>query len=267
MKKKPILTVILVAFNEPKKLINKAIDSILKQSFSDFEFLIVNESSNKETTNAIQEKSSSDKRIKVIKTDKVGSFSKSLNHGLKNAKGIYIARMDPDDIADKLRFEIQINFLENNPKYSVVGSAMRIINSDDKIISTRSYPSNSLPLKIWTLFRNPIAHPTVMFRKSIVDKGLFYDENFPKAEDLEFWLRLMKNNFKFYNLKSYLLNYRLVGTYSDKRFGDNFKYNLKARKKNFSLKDPLFSGISLVFAKLYTLIPRNIMEIMYRIIK
>lgn len=264
--REPSVSIILVAFNEPKYLIEKAINSIIAQTYSDFEFLIIDESFKKETINLIKEKASNDKRIKILKTDKFGFFSNSLNRGLKEAKGKFIARMDPDDISYKSRIELQVKFLEENPKYSVVGSAMEIIDKNGNHVSYRKYPKSSFNLRIWTLLRNPLAHPTVMVRRSIIDKGFLYDETFPKAEDLELWLRLINKGFKIYNLDSFLLKYRIIGNPSDKRFGENFKYNFKARKKNFSWRYPIFSLISLVFAKIYFFLPKKIIDIFYKLI-
>ena len=262
----PSVSIILVAFNEPEYLIEKAINSIIDQTYSDFEFLIVDESSEKETINLIKEKALTDKRIRIIRTNKFGFFSNSLNSGFKEAKGNYIARMDPDDISHKSRIEMQVKFLKENPKYSVVGSSMIIIDKNGDEVSYRKYPNSLFNLRIWSLFRNPLAHPTVMMRRSIIDKGFLYDETFPKAEDLELWLRLMKNGFKIYNIDSFLLKYRIIGNPSDKRLGENFKYNFKARKKNFSWRYPIFSLISLFFAKIYCLLPKKIIDIFYKLI-
>lgn len=267
MIKQPLVSVIMVAFNEPKNLINQAIDSILNQSLTDFEFIIVDESSNKETIYAIKKRSLEDNRIKILHSNQIGFFSKSLNFGLKNAKGIFIARMDPDDVSHKSRLKKQVHFLENNPKYSLVGSAVNIIDINGKKISSRSYPSSSIKLRIWSLFRNPLAHPTVMFRRSIIDQGYFYDDNFSKAEDLELWLRLMKKDFKFYNLQNHLLSYRTLDNFSSKRAGDNFKYNYKARKKNFSWKSFIPDFISLFFSKIYSLLPIIFVKTAYKILE
>jgi glycosyltransferase involved in cell wall biosynthesis len=263
----PIVSVILATFNEPKGLILESIDSILNQSLKDLELLIVDDSTNNETKTAIDQRSQSDERIKVHRSNKVRGFAKSLNIGLKNARGKYIARMDADDIALRPRLDIQVKFLEENPKYSLLGGSMNIIDENGKIISKRDYPRSSLGLKLWTILRNPMAHPTVMMRRSIIDNGYFYDEEFPKAEDLELWLRLMRNNFKIYNLRDVLVNYRIIGNLSTKRVGENFIYNYKARCKNFSWRSPFSGLISLFIAKIYTLLPKYVVSRAYSLRK
>ena len=148
-----------------------------------------------------------------------------------------------------------------------IGSCLAAYLSDSfSVITIDKYPKSSFNLRIWTLLRNPLAHPTVMVRRSIIDKGFLYDETFPKAEDLELWLRLINNGFKIYNLDSFLLKYRIIGNPSDKRFGENFKYNFKARKKNFSWRYPIFSFLSLVIAKIYFFLPKKIFDIFYKLI-
>ena len=267
MDDKPIVSVILVAFNEERRLIEESIESILRQTFRDFELLIIDDSTNHQTIEVIDEKSGLDNRIKVLRTNKNKYFSKALNYGLRNAVGKYIARMDPDDISHESRLQLQVSFLEKNHSYSIIGSAIKIINENGLVISSRKYPKSPIMLKLWSLFRNPLAHPTVMMRRDIIDQGFLYDEEFAKAEDLELWLRLMKNNYKIYNLQESLLKYRLIGNYSDKRFGENFEYNFRARRKNFSWRRPVSGLISLAFAKMYNLLPKSFIDTVYKFTK
>jgi len=267
MQDEPIVSVILVAFNEDSRLLEESINSITQQTLKNIELIIVDDSTEQRTIETINKKSYIDERIKVYRTDEKKLFSQALNLGLKNANGKYIARMDPDDISHPLRLESQVSFLENNPGYSLVGSAINIIDENGSEISFRKYPKSPMALKLWSIFRNPLAHPTVMMRRSIIDQGFLYDENFSKAEDLELWLRLMKNNHKIYNLEQSLLSYRVVGNFSDKRFGENFQYNFRARRKNFSWRKPISGVISLVFAKMYTFLPKRFIDAAYKITK
>ncbi|KAA6306833.1 hypothetical protein EZS27_041503, partial [termite gut metagenome] len=231
---KPLISVVMATFNEPVEYITASIKSILEQTYSNLEFIIADDSINIDTIEAINS-FAKDKRIKIIRKNYRMGFVKALNEGLKVAKGEYIARMDGDDISEKNRLYTQLKFLESHKDIDVLGGAMNIINENENIISKRNYPINNIWLLIWTIFRNPLAHPSVMFRRKIIDLNFFYDESFCKAEDLEFWLRLRKNNFKITNISQVLLNYRVVGDLSTKRIGENFKFNYKARIKNLSI--------------------------------
>ncbi|MBI51977.1 MAG: glycosyltransferase [Chloroflexi bacterium] len=267
MQDEPIVSVILVAFNEDVRLLKRSINSITQQTLKNIELIIVDDSTEQKTVDIINQISSMDHRIKVLRTEEKKIFSQALNLGLEKAKGKFIARMDPDDISHPIRLESQVDFLENNPRYSIVGSAIQIIDENGLEISSRKYPKSSSALKLWSIFRNPLAHPTVMMRRGIIDEGFLYDEDFSKAEDLELWLRLMNNNHKIYNLEQFLLSYRVVGNFSDKRFGENFQYNFLARRKNFSWRKPISGAISLVFAKMYTFVPKRLIDSAYKITK
>jgi glycosyltransferase EpsE len=258
----PVVTVVMATYNEPEKIICQSIKSILNQTLSDFEFLIIDDSTSKETVDAING-FKQDPRIRIIREPERLGFVKALNTGLRNARGKYIARMDGDDIAMLNRLELQVAFLDKNLKYSVIGGAMNIIDYQGNITSHRSYPSSSFKLAAWTIFRCPIAHPTAMFRKSIIDRGYFYDENFRKAEDIEFWLRLMKNGIVLSNLSETILNFRVTEDLSIKRTKEHYRFYFKARIKNFSWKHPVRSTLSAVVTKSYLLLPNFIVKKIY----
>lgn len=258
----PVVSVVMATFNESAEIIKKSIESILNQTFTNFELLIIDDST-KEETKMVIDSFSEDVRVRVIRGKKRIGFAKGLNLGFSQAKGQYIARIDGDDISIKNRLELQVNYLKKHPNISVVGGSMYIINETDQIISKRKYPTSKLMLKCFSTFRNPLAHPTVMIRKVCVDKGFYYDESFCKAEDLELWLRLQKNGYHIANMPIFLINYRICGDLSLKRTSDNWVYNLKARTKNFSRKDPLFSIIGIIISFVYTKLPKTIIRATY----
>jgi len=260
----PLVSVVMATYNEPKEVIRLAINSILQQTFTDLELLIIDDSTNTETINTINELAI-DKRVVIIREEKRIGFVKALNIGLRMAKGIYIARMDGDDIAEKKRFELQVSFLKNNLRFSVVGGSMNIINENGNITSQRTYPTSSFQLNLWSIYRNPLAHPTVMFRRDIVDDGFFYDERFVKCEDLEFWLRLKKKGFRLYNLPDVLLNFRVNDDLIGKRTGEHLIYNYKARYLNFSWKSPISCLLSLIISKAYIILPKYLVKKAYAI--
>jgi glycosyltransferase involved in cell wall biosynthesis len=254
----------MATFNEPPIFIVQAVQSILNQSLDDFELLLIDDSTNTDTIAAIDTLVKSDSRIQLIRGQERFGFVKGLNIGLKQARGKYIARMDGDDVSRLNRFELQVAFLENNPDIAVVGGTMDIINKAGKITSHRNYATTFSQVILFTLMRNPLAHPTVMFRREVVEKGFYYDETFLKAEDLELWLRLINSGYKISNVPDTLLSYRVDGNLAHKRIGENFAYNYKARKKNFSWRMPLWNLVSILISKIYTIIPRRIVNSVYK---
>lgn len=259
----PLVSVVMATYNEPVNFVSDSINSILNQSYSNFELIIVDDSTRLETISKIDELST-DSRVTVIRDVNRIGFVNALNIGLKAAKGKYIARMDGDDISSLDRFSLQVSFLEQHLKYSVLGGSMNIMDFSGKTVSNRFYPTNSFKLQIWSIFRSPFAHPTVMLRRCIVDNGFFYDENFTKAEDLEFWMRLKKNGYKFANIPEIILNYRINDDFAFKRSGNQLESCYKARFINFSWDYPISGLLSLIIARIYTLTPLSLINVFYK---
>jgi glycosyltransferase involved in cell wall biosynthesis len=262
--KTPLISVVMATFNEPPEYITLSVESILNQTLDDFELLLIDDSTNPDTIKTINALAMSDTRIKLIRHSQRIGFVPALNIGLKQAQGKYIARMDGDDISMPNRFELQVSYMENNPDIAVIGGAMHIINEKGEITSRRNYATTPRKAKLFGLMRSPLAHPTVMMRKNIIEKGFYYDETFKKAEDLDLWLRLMKNGYKISNIPNTLLLYRVTENLANKRTKQHFRYTYKARKKNFSWRTPLWSCMSILISKIYVLIPAILVKTMYR---
>jgi glycosyltransferase EpsE len=262
MNNQPLVSVVMATYNEPEKFIKESIESILNQTYKNIELIISDDSTKEKTIHAI-DLYSSDERVTIIrKTSRMG-FVSAINEGLKKAKGTYIARMDGDDISDINRFQKQIDFFARNRMVDVLGSGINIIDEHGTVKSHRIYPTTHKQLYIWSIFRSPFAHPTVMFRKSIIECGLFYNQQFKKAEDIDFWLKVRNHGFKFMNMNEKLLNYRVVGQLGQKRNKTQWIYNFKARLKEFSWQYFFFSLLSITFSFLYILIPNGIINIIY----
>jgi glycosyltransferase EpsE len=259
----PLVSVIMATFNEPVKFIKQSVSSILNQTYGNLELIIADDSTKESTTAALDKMAENDKRIVILRQNERMGFVHALNEGLKIAKGDFIARMDGDDVAVPERIASQLDFLHRHPRISIVGGSMNIINVNGDVVATRHYPSGGCKMSLWTMFRNPLGHPTVMFRRSVIDKGFFYDENFLKTEDLEFWLRLRNNGFHIANMDDVLLNYRVVGDLTIKRAGENFQYDYKARVKNISFKHFIFDIMSVLVAKTYCCIPNILISKAY----
>jgi glycosyltransferase involved in cell wall biosynthesis len=197
-----LITVILPTYN-CEKYINECIESILNQTYSYFELIIIDDCSTDATVDKI--KAFNDVRIQLIVKPKNSGYTNSLNYGLQIAKGKYIARMDGDDISLPTRFEKQVVFLEENSDFVLCGSIFNIIGSD-KIIDL---PEKNEDIKLSLLKRNCIAHPTVMIRKQILDEfSIIYNVNKEPAEDYDLWVRLISVG-KLYIIQEVLLKYRI----------------------------------------------------------
>ncbi|MFH0846036.1 MAG: glycosyltransferase family 2 protein [Patescibacteria group bacterium] len=204
--KNPKITVLMPVYNSEKYL-KKSIESILNQTFTDFEFLIINDGSTDNSEKII--KSYNDSRIKLISNEVNLGVIKSLNKGLDQARGEYIARMDADDISFPKRLEIQIKFMKKNPHIGIAGSWAKIIIGNKKINKYSKPISHPEKIKIALLFRCIIIHPSIITRKNILEKyNLRYNINYEHAEDYGLWSNAVKY-FPITNIKKALIQYRI----------------------------------------------------------
>jgi len=193
-----IVTVLMPVFNGGKYL-KKAIDSILNQTYKNFEFLIIDDGSTDNSIKII--KMYKDPRLRLVRNKKNIGLIKTLNKGLSLAKGKYIARMDCDDVSLPKRLEEQIKFMDQNPDIGVCGTASKPIGKKVKWY----YPTDPDYLKCKLLFTCCISHPTVMFRKNVLEKVEY--SKYKHAEDYYLWVTL-SNKTKLVTLPEVLLKYR-----------------------------------------------------------
>jgi glycosyltransferase involved in cell wall biosynthesis len=190
-----------------ENFIFEAIQSILNQTFTNFEFIIINDGSVDKTESII--KKFNDPRIVYVKNDFNKNIVDSLNIGIEIARGLYIARMDADDIADIFRFEKQINYL-NKHNLDIIGSnALAFGNFGQK--KFLKMPEKELDLTYFFLLYSPFLHPTI-FGKSECFKKFKYKKKFEFIEDLYLWYELLVNNYRIGNLPQITLKYRISST-------------------------------------------------------
>jgi len=203
--KNPRVTVLMSVYNGESYL-REAVDSILNQTFKDFEFIIINDASTDETYEILN--SYSDPRIRIHTNKKNLGVAKSLNVGLKISKGNYIARQDADDISTPDRLAIEVAFLDSHPDYAVVGTFPRVIYENSGKIRYGKRPVKDIEIRRALKTKNCIVHGSVMIRmKCLLDVGL-YDESMANSEDYELWLRLSKK-YSFKNIEKFLYVLRL----------------------------------------------------------
>jgi len=202
----PKITVLMSIYNGEKNLY-RSIDSILNQTFTDFEFLIIDDGSTDRTLEILQDYN--DPRIRIITNKKNIGLAKSLNKGLKIAKGKYIARQDSGDISHPERLKKQYYFLENNKEYGLVGSWTEVIDENNNHI--QYWKQESEPELIFYIlsFRNCLTHTSVMFKRDFVIELNGYNERFKKSQDYELWYRISRMK-KIYVIPEYLVKWRMV---------------------------------------------------------
>ena len=197
----PKISVIMSVYNGERYL-REAIDSILNQTFADFEFIIVNDGSTDSSPEIIR--SYDDERIRVINNETNIGLTKSLNKAITEARGEYIARQDADDISLPNRFEEQTMYFKHYPETALLGTSKYVIDEDGKILGKRVSPAN--PSKS-LLKANVLTHGSVMFKKAIVDELGGYNEILRYSQDYELWLRIAKH-YEVRNLKQVLYKSR-----------------------------------------------------------
>ncbi|MCF6308043.1 MAG: glycosyltransferase [Flavobacteriaceae bacterium] len=196
---KPYISIVMATFNG-EEYIGEAIESVLSQTYKNFEIIIIDDGSTDETSKIIN--SFKDDRIKYVKKEHNSGIADSLNIGISLAKGEYIARMDDDDVCMPNRFELQVNVLNKNKNIIVCGTNVYSKNK----LKIRKTPEFHKDILQQMVFVNPMVHPSVMIRKNILIENK-YDADMVPSEDYDLWSRLIFLG-DFYNIQEPLLYYR-----------------------------------------------------------
>ena len=168
----PHVSVVMSVYNESEEYLRKSIESILNQTYTDFEFIIILDNpDNKKAKDILKEYENKDGRIILLENEKNMGLAPSLNRGVKVARGKYIARMDADDIALPERFEKQLYFLENNQDYAVCFTQVFFIDEDGNLLDREnSDVMTDEQIRKVIFIHNPLHHPTAMIRKHVGDE-------------------------------------------------------------------------------------------------
>lgn len=222
----PVISVAMPVYNGERYLA-EAIDSILSQTFADFELIIIDDGSTDNSLQVLREYQKRDARIRLIAREN-RDLATTLNDIIGFARGKWIARMDQDDIALPHRFERQLKWLEQTGA-DLCGSWIQYFGAGDRRI-WKTFQTDEA-IKMDMLFKCPIAHPTVIMRAKLI-KHLRYDKAWEKAEDYELWIRAAMAGWKMANVQEVLLLYRRhkeqisTATYSKQQL-----FTIQARKK------------------------------------
>lgn len=233
----PKISAVMALYNTPYDLLSKTLESILNQTYSDFELLIIDDASSTDYESFLAE--FRDERIKYFKLEKNAGPGVARNTGIKKAIGEYIAIVDSDDIYLPQKFEIQVNFLDKNPDISVLSGAFKQSNNG-KIPDVLE---DDKDIKASMLFNSGLTNAAAMFKKSaFVENNLFYPENINFGEDYSLWISAMFAGIKMANLNEVLMIYTRRQNQLSKTKSDSQISILKELyRKIFSNMDLIFS--------------------------
>lgn len=229
---KPLVSVIMPVHNS-ERYVGAAIESILAQSYSNFEFIIIDDCSTDTSWDIIQKYAKKDTRIKAVRNEKNLKIVKTRNKGfrLANKDAKYYAIMDSDDISLPKRLEKQVQFLEMHASYGAVGGHNIIINSQGKTIGYRRYTTSWRAIKRSITRVDPLSQPSTMIRAEAIKKVGPYNERYTRCQDYELWLRIA-TIYKITNLDTYLLQYRISETQGKStHLKKTLKFTLEIQKK------------------------------------
>lgn len=201
--KKPLVSVVLPVYNGDK-YIKRAVDSILNQTYENFELIVINDGSKDGTLDILKSFEKKDKRVKVVSRENKGLIY-TLNEGFSLAKGTYLARQDDDDFSYPCRLEKQVEFMESNSKYAMCGTAYNVVDEDFKHLRKYYLPVSYSSIKS-NLFDSCFGHGTVMIRKSMIEDMEWYRKDVLHVEDYDFFIRIAKK-YPVYNLPDFLYDW------------------------------------------------------------
>lgn len=202
----PLVSVILPTYNGGATLVD-AVRSILRQTWSNFELIIVDDASTQDIPLALAEFSSSP-LLRIVRNRVNSGLSASLNAGIAASSGEFIARMDDDDFSLPARLAEQVYLLQARPEIDVVGTGVAFYDRDQNYLRDHLFPSEHAEILHFMRRGNPLAHPTVMFRRTFIERAGGYDESLRRMEDLELWGR-MADTCRYANIPLVLLRHRV----------------------------------------------------------
>lgn len=203
----PQVSILMPVYNTAPYL-REAMDSMLSQTFSDFELIVLNDCSPDNAEEILD--TYNDPRIVRYRGEKNVGLSNVLNIGIELTRGKYIARMDSDDISLPNRLQVQVDYLEAHPEIDLVSVGMQLFGDNDEIwIRDQDFEE----MKIRALFRSPVLHASSVWRKESFEKqGLRFRQEMVPCEDYDLWTRALVSGLKFANLSEVLYRYRIHGT-------------------------------------------------------
>lgn len=219
------VSVLTPLYNTDPVQLREMIDSVLAQTYKDFELLLLNDSPDNRVLDEII-RGYSDSRIRYLRNERNLGISKSRNILIKEARGEYLAVCDHDDISLQNRFEKEVAFLDSHPEVGVVSGLCEVFGGGEH--SFKSHPEHSFDIKLHLMRDCYLAHPAAMIRKSVlIENNIFYNEFYSPAEDYKLWADLLPLT-EFYNIQEILIRYR--------SFDENTSVTQKQKMEDASIK-------------------------------
>ena len=261
----PLVSIIMATKDENSLHLQKCVNSILSQTFQDYDYFVIIDTKNDKNIQYLTSISNNNKNIKLLFNTGKPGVSSSRNYGILNSKSKYIGIVDSDDYYHDHKIEKQVNYLEKNEDISVIGTNIILVDDDNNIIGERLYPKTDRIIRKQFLYKMPIANTSILFRrKDLSDTGLF-DENLKKAEDLELWLRFLSRNKKLYNLQEKLVYYRMPSDENEKRGREHYKnYYLALKKHSKNIWPNAYRVVPLFIFYIIHLIPDRYLSILLK---
>lgn len=203
----PTTVTVLMSVHNGLPFVEETVHSILAQTFTDFEFLILDDASTDGSADYLR--TLTDPRLRIITLTQNIGLTAALNAGLREARGAFIARQDADDLSDPARLAHQIAFLESHPKCAAVGAQARLSDARGRSLGKKNFPLGHHGLCFAHLFDNALAHAAVTFRKDAVQAIGGYDERWTASQDYELWSRLSATH-ELANLPQRLVTLRVL---------------------------------------------------------
>ncbi len=261
------ISVILSVYNSEKYLA-EAIDSILNQTFSDFELILIDDCSTDGSGKLMEAYREADPRVVLLKNPENIGLTRSLNRGLDIAKGEYIARMDADDISLPERFAKQAAFLDAHPDYSFVSCIGRYIDENGNYQELRLFPETNREIYAMMPKVDAVMHPGVMFRKDDIRKIGNYSEEFRVVQDYDLWFKGMAAGYQFYNLQEPLVLYRRNATYLKRKSRAYRMVDFAVRKKGYRMnRIPLYQWVYLAIPLTLACMPPELLDKLFYTLK
>jgi glycosyltransferase involved in cell wall biosynthesis len=224
---------VIMPVHNSEAFLSEAIQSILDQTHTNFELVIVDDCSEDTSWTIASEFASRDSRIKLMRNQTNLGIVKTRNIGYahSNPQYRYIAIMDSDDVSLPERLAKQISFLERHLDYALVGGNTLIIDEQSREIGSRRYPSSDEEIRRVITRFNPIAQPTATLRRSALERVGLYDEHYPRCQDYDLWCRIAAQ-YKIANLDEYTLKYRVSSTQGKTvHLRDSLIYTIQIQRK------------------------------------
>lgn len=258
----PLVSIVLPIRNDTPEVIESCFSSIKNQTYNNIEIILIDDSDNIETINTIDQQKEL-KLILVRDSYRKKGLSSALNKGIKLSKGVFIARVDADDIQKDDRIEKQVKFLLEHLDIDLVGCNTNIIDQSNTILGVKKFPENNNSILRSMSISNPLSHPTLMFRRRFFEIAGKYNENLKRAEDYELWLKARKSaKIKFFNIQENLVQYRVSNI--EKRDKLNWLINLQLKLKYFSPKYFISSILGIVLIISFLILPNFLKVKLYK---